>query len=76
MLQSVATLISLLIMSGALALIVAALADDWKTIVRALGLRRPFEIAPLPYRARAFSGDRRAYVVRVSSQSVPQRAAA
>ena len=73
MLQSVATLISLLIAAGALAMMVAVLADDWRLVVRALRPRARLTVAPLPVRTRV-AADRRAHVVRVSSQSAPLRA--
>jgi hypothetical protein len=75
MLQSVATLVSLMIAAGALAVIVNVLADDWRLVVRALGFGRSFDAKPVFAAARP-RGDRRARVVRVSPQSAPQRAAA
>ncbi len=74
MLQSVATLISLFIAAGMIAVIAGVLADDWVKIMHALGLHAPIESAS-PVRARP-PGDRRARVVRVRSQSAPLRAAA
>lgn len=73
MLQTVATLISTLIASGALALIVGVIADDWKVVRRVIGLRSMDTIRSAPARSRP---DRQARVVRVSAQSVPLRAAA
>jgi hypothetical protein len=75
MLQSVATLSSVLIMSAMVAVIVAMLADDWFAITSALGVKQASTPAPLPAAARA-SGHRRARVVRIRSQSAPLRAAA
>jgi len=75
MLQSIATIAFVGIGACALALIVRVLADDWRTVMRALALRRPFAIAALPPRLRP-AADRRARIVRVSSQSVPRHAAA
>jgi hypothetical protein len=74
MLQSVATLGSLLIAAAMLAVIAGILVDDWRTILQALRARRAFA-SPLPGLGRK-SSDRRACVVRVSSQSAPQRAVA
>lgn len=75
MVQSVATLASLLIAAGALALIAGVLADDWNAVLHALRGRTLFALKPIPLCSRG-SSDRRAHVVRVSSQSAPQRAAA
>jgi hypothetical protein len=75
MLQSVATLSSVLIMSAMVAIIVAMLADDWRAIMAALGLKQAMTADPLPAAART-SGHRRARVVRIRSQSAPLRAAA
>ncbi|WP_420138225.1 hypothetical protein [Sphingomonas sp.] len=74
MLQSVATLSSVLIMSAMIAVIVAILADDWQAVTTALGLKPTATPAPLPAAMR--SAGRRARVVRIRSQSAPLRAAA
>jgi hypothetical protein len=75
MLQSIATIAFVGIGACALALIASVLADDWRTVRRALALRRPIAITALPPRLRR-AADRRARVVRVSSQSAPRHAAA
>lgn len=75
MLQSVATLSSVLIMSAMVAIIVAMLADDWRAITAALGVKQAMTADLLPAAART-SGHRRARVVRIRSQSAPLRAAA
>lgn len=76
MLQNFATVISTMLALGALALIAGMLADDWRSVVRAL--RNAPDHQPLPPQAlsRATEVGRRARVVRVSSQSAPRRAAA
>jgi hypothetical protein len=76
MLQIVATLLSTMLALGALALIVAILADDWRSVVRALRNIRDYQPLPLAVQPRIAMQDRRARVVRVSSQSAPRRAAA
>lgn len=76
MLQGVATFISSMIALGGLALIVSFLMQDWRMIVRALRNDRQFHLLPLPVQARVTLHDRRARVISVRSQSVPQRAAA
>ena len=76
MLQTVATITSLTLAVGALALIIALLADDWQMVVRAIRNARQFQPLPLAVQARVTISDRRARVLRVSSQSAPQRAAA
>lgn len=76
MLQTVATIMSAILALGALALIVGILADDWRSVVRALRNVRDDRPLPLAVRPHMPVQDRRARVVRVSSQSAPQRAAA
>lgn len=75
MLQAVATFVSGMIALGGLALIASFLTRDWRMIVRALR-NRQFHPLPLPVQARVTLHDRRARVISVRSQSVPQRAAA
>lgn len=74
MVQTIATVISTILMLGALALIVGIVADDWRSVVRALRNVRDYQ--PLAVQPRIAAQDRRARVVRVSSQSAPRRAAA
>jgi hypothetical protein len=76
MLQIVATLVSLLIASSALTLIVGILADDWRSVARALRHGRQFQPSPLAIQPRVTIGDRRTPIVRVSSWPAPERAAA
>ena len=76
MMQSVAAIVSSMLAMGALALIVSLLAQDWRMVMRALRNRRQFHPLPLPVQARVTLHDRRARVISVRSQSVPQRAAA
>jgi hypothetical protein len=76
MLQTVATIRSLILAFGALALIAAVLADDWQLVVRAFRNAPQFQPLPLAVQARVTISDRRPRVVKVSSQSAPQRAAA
>jgi hypothetical protein len=76
MVQTIATLVSTILALGALALIVGIVADDWRSVVRALRNVREYQPLPLAVEPRVATQDRRARVVRVSSQSVPQRAAA
>ena len=75
MLQSVATLSSVLIMFGMVAVIVAVLADDWQAVIAALA-GKPVTANQSPPSAIRSTGDRRARVVRIRSQSAPLRAAA
>lgn len=76
MLQTVATILSTMLALGALALIVGILADDWRSVIRALRNIRNYQPLPLPVHARVAIHDRRARVVCVSSQSAPRRAVA
>jgi len=76
MMQSVAAIVSSMLAMGALALIVSLLAQDWRTVMRAIRNSRQFHSLPLPVQARVTLNDRRARVISVRSQSVPQRAAA
>ena len=76
MLQCVATIASVSIAVGVLALIAGMLADDWRTVVGALRLDRSIRMASLPERVRQVDGDRRVRIIRVSAQSSPWRAAA
>jgi len=76
MLQTVATISSLILAIGALALIAAVLADDWQMVVRAFRNAPQYQPLPLTVQARVTTGDRRARVVKVRSQSAPQRAVA
>ena len=75
MLQSVATLISVFIAIGMVAVIAAILADDWAAVARAFG--RGVEVRPTAFHRHSRSDGRAtARVVRISSQSAPMRAAA
>lgn len=76
MVQTIATLVSTILALGALALIVGIVADDWRSVVRALRNIPDYQPLPLAGAPRVAMQDRRARVVRVSSQSVPRRAAA
>jgi hypothetical protein len=76
MMQIVATVVSSVLAIGALALIVSLLAQDWRMVMRAIRNNRQFLPLPLPVQARVTLHDRRAHVISVRSQSVPQRAAA
>ena len=76
MLQNVATIISIVLATGALSLIAGMVKDDWRSVMRALRNIRQYQPLPLPVQPRMTVGERRARVVRVSSQSSPQRAAA
>lgn len=76
MLQNVATIASISLATGALALIAYILADDWRSVVRALRNARDYRVLPLAIQPRLAIGDRRACVVRVRSLSAPRRAAA
>ena len=75
MLQTVATITSLLLAVGAIAIITASIADDWDALRAALGLDVVGKTAPLPPHFRAKAA-RRARVLRVSPRTVSQRAAA
>jgi len=76
MLQIVATLVSLVIASSALALIVSILADDWRSVARALRHARQFQRGPLAVQPRVTIGRLRPRIVSVSSWPAPERAAA
>lgn len=74
MLQTVATIISLLLAFGAVAIIAASIADDWDRMLNALGLSTDNAAPALP-QARARIA-RRARVLRVRPQAASLRAAA
>ena len=76
MLQNVATIVSITLALGALALIAHILADDWRSVVRALRNTRDYQPLPLAVKPRLTIGDRRARVVGIRSQSAPRRAVA
>jgi hypothetical protein len=76
MLQIVATLVSLVIASSALALIVGILADDWRSVARAPRHARQFQPSPLAVQPRVTIEDRRPRIVWLSSRPAPERAAA
>jgi hypothetical protein len=76
MVQTVATLASLLIGISALAVIVLSLAEEWAALKRALGLGA-FSSAPsLPPRTRQIITPRRARIVRLSVEPQAWRRAA
>lgn len=76
MLQTVATLFSLLFASGAMAIIVASVADDWVALRRALAGHDAAFASALPARTRQLKPARRARMIRFSPEAVPQRAVA
>ena len=76
MLQGIATVVSSMLAMGALALIASLLVRDWRMVMRALRNDRQFHPLPLPIQARVTWHDRRARVISVRSQSVPQHAVA
>lgn len=76
MLQIFGILVSSMLAVGALGLIVSLLAQDWRMVMRAFRNNRQFHPLPLPMQARITLHDRRARVISVRSQSVPQRVAA
>jgi hypothetical protein len=85
MLQIVATIASLLVLMLGAGILAASLSSDWALMLRALGLRhgatlRP-AMLPLPPQVQTPQGRpivfaRQIRVVRISSPSVPRRAAA
>jgi hypothetical protein len=76
MLQMFATLVSLFLAGSALAVIALSLAGDWQLMLRALGLSRPLQVAPLPPRGRPLVYARQVRVMRISPRSAPHAAAA
>jgi hypothetical protein len=76
MVQTVATLVSLLIGFSALAVIAFSLAEDWSAFKRALGLGAVSTTPPLPPRTRQIISARRARIVRLSVDSQAWRRAA
>ena len=75
MLQTVATIISLLLAFGATAIIWASIADDWESLRSALDRGQPRDSAALPPRIHA-KAVRRTPVLRLSPRAVSLRAAA
>ena len=76
MVQTVATLVSLLIGISALAVIAFSLAEDWTALKRALGFGAFSTTPPLPPKTRQIISPRRARMVRLSVDSQSwQRAA-
>jgi hypothetical protein len=67
---------SLILAGGALALIANILVEDWRMVVRAFRNAPQFQPLPIAIQARVTISDRRARVIGISSQSIPQRAAA
>lgn len=76
MVQTVATLISLLLGASALTVIGFSVADDWDGLARALGFRNASTTPPLPPRTRQLAPARRARFVRLPAEASPLRAAA
>lgn len=76
MVQTVATLISLLLTASALVVIGFSVADDWETLKSALGFGHSSMTPPLPPRTRQVAPARRARMIRMSAESSPLRAAA
>jgi hypothetical protein len=76
MVQTFATLASLLIGIAALAVIAFSIAEDWAALKRALGIGAFSSTPPLPPRTRQIICARRARIVRLSVEPVSwQRAA-
>ena len=75
MLHNVATIISLVLAFGAIALIWASIADDWEALRCALQPTSPTRGSALPPRVHARSA-RRARVLGIRPQAVSLRAAA
>jgi hypothetical protein len=67
---------SLILAGGALALIANILVEDWRMVMRAFRNAPQFQPLPIAIQARVTISDRRARVIGISSQSIPQRAAA
>ena len=76
MLHTVATMGSLILAVGALALIANILVEDWQMVVRAFRNAPQFQPLPIVIQARVTISDRRARVIGISSQSIPRRAVA
>lgn len=76
MLQTVATLLSLLLAGGALAVIVASLADEWTALRHALAGQQAGLVPALPARTRQVKSARRARFVRINPEALMRRAAA
>jgi hypothetical protein len=76
MVQIVATLISLLLGASALIVIGFSVADDWDALKQALGFRISSATPQLPPRTRQITPARRARIIRLSVEALPQRAAA
>ena len=75
MLQTVATLVFLLLAGAGVAVIVASLLDDWAVLCQALGFGRTGNVAPLPPRTRAPGPLKTARLVRFSPSSAHRAAA-
>lgn len=76
MVQTVATLISLLAGASALSVIGFSLVEEWDALTRALGRATPPLAAPLPRHVRQIAPARRARMVRLTPSALPLRAAA
>ena len=76
MLQTVATMVSLILAGCGMLVIGASLADNWGEMVRALGFVSPVRFAALPPRTHKVAAPRKARIVRVSPSRLPQRAVA
>lgn len=75
MVQTVATMISLLLTIGAIGVIAASIAEDWAALQRAL-VPATSRVPVLPPRTRQLEPARRARIVRFTAPSSPLRAAA
>lgn len=76
MVQTVATLISLLLGISGLAAIVLSLAEEWDAVKRAFLRNGRSTTPPLPPRTRQLAPARRARIVRITPEASPWRAAA
>jgi hypothetical protein len=76
MVQTVTTLITLLLGGSAVTVIGLSVTDDWDAFKRALGFRIRSASPPLPPRTRQIAPARRARFVKLPSEVSPLRAAA
>ena len=76
MVQIFGVLVSVLLTAGALCVIVASIAEEWSAVALALTTSGGRFDTPLPAHIRRVAGARRARIVRLMPESVPQRAAA
>lgn len=76
MIHTLSTMTSILLAGGGIAVIAAALIEDWQALRRALGAAETTGLSPLPPRTRRLKPARAARMIVIRPAGSPLRAAA